>query len=59
MNPYIEAMFSELKTLDDWYEAGYITLSEYFDIKNRIVENCQRKLKVQSICEKENTKDEK
>ena len=58
MNPYMEAMFNELEQLDEWYEQGFVSLSEYFDIKHRIVENCQRKLKMQKICEKESTKDE-
>ena len=59
MNPYMEAMFSELDILEQWYESGFVTLTEYFDIKHRIVENCQRKLKMQNLCEKESTKDEK
>lgn len=58
-NPYIEVMFRELEQLDEWYEQSIVTLSEYFDIKHRIVENCQKKLKMQNLCEKESTKDEK
>lgn len=59
MNPYIEVMFRELEQLDKWYEQSVVTLGEYFDIKHRIVDNCQRKLKMQNLCEKESTKDEK
>lgn len=58
-NPYIEVMFRELEQLDEWYEQSIVTLSEYFDIKHRIVENCQKKLKMQNLFEKESTKDEK
>lgn len=46
MNPYIEAMFTELEVLENWYNENLITLNEYFDIKHRITENCKKKLEL-------------
>jgi len=46
MNPYIEAMFSELEVLENWYNDNLITLNEYFNIKHRITENCKKKLEL-------------
>lgn len=44
MNPYVDVMFKEIEMLEMWYNEGYVTLTEYFDIKHRIVENCKKKL---------------
>jgi len=44
MDPIFEEMFMDLETLEIWFARNYIGVNEYHKIKNKIIENCKKKI---------------
>ena len=38
MDKYLRDMFKELEILEKWYDKGYITLNQYYEIKSKIID---------------------
>ena len=44
-------MFKELEILENWYDKGYITLKEYYSIKEKIIDKGGDKNDIQETTE--------
>lgn len=55
-------LLNEIETLEDFYNKGYVTLQQYFEIKNIIISSYQKEMKEGDknckYAEKENWKQE-
>lgn len=38
-------LLNEIETLEDFYNKGYVTLQQYFEIKNIIISSYQKEMK--------------